>query len=251
MFFSSPKVIIVNETQRGALYENGAFKRILEPGRHEIKDSLKVKQTVTLVDVRTRSLTIKGQEILTADKVAIGVSILVNYRVVDVKAALHAVESYSDRIYEDVQLSTRRFLAARTLDQILKDRNEISNAVREDMREEAARYGIEVSRADVKDLVFPGRLREIMNLVLETERQSEAKLIDARKTAEAAMIKARGEQESIVAKMEADRAAADLLASSPALMRLKELEALQKISEKPGNTFYIGLGDIIPPVPKK
>ena len=54
-----------------------------------------------------------------------------------------------------MQLSTRRFLAARTLDQILKDRNEISSAVRDDMREEAALYGIEVSRADVKDLVFP------------------------------------------------------------------------------------------------
>jgi regulator of protease activity HflC (stomatin/prohibitin superfamily) len=249
--FGTKKIVLVNETQRGALYENGAFKQILNPGRHEIKESFKVKQAVTLVDVRMRSLTIKGQEILTADKVAVGVSILVNYRVVDVKAALHEVESYTDRIYEDVQLSTRRFLAARTLDQILKDRNEISNAVREDMREEAARYGIEVSRADVKDLIFPGRLREIMNLVLETERQSEAKLIDARKTAEAAMIKARGEQESTVAKLEADRAFAELLASSPALMRLKELETLQKISEKPGNSFYIGLGDIVPPVARK
>ena len=95
MFGSSKKIIIVLETQRGALYENGAFKRILDPGRHEITDAYKVKQTVTLVDVRTRSLTIKGQEILTADKVAVGVSILVNYRVVDVKAALHEVESYS------------------------------------------------------------------------------------------------------------------------------------------------------------
>ncbi len=192
MFGTTTTILIITETQRAALYENGAFKKILNPGRHEIKNSYHVKQTFNVVDVRTRSLTIKGQEILTADKVAVGVSILVNYRVVDVKAALHEVESYSDRIYEDVQLSTRRFLAARTLDQILKDRNEISNAVREDMREEAARYGIEVSRADVKDLVFPGRLREIMNLVLETERQSEAKLIDARKTAEAEMIKARG-----------------------------------------------------------
>ena len=57
-----------------------------------------------------------------------------------------------------------------------------------------------------------------MNLVLETERQSEAKLIDARKSAEAAMIKAKGEQESIVARLEADRAFADLLANSPALL---------------------------------
>ena len=239
--------IIIRETHRGALYEDGAFQTVLTPGAYPASNSWWSgrKREIVLVDVRQRSLTIKGQEILTADKVAIGVSILVNYRVVDVRAALHEVESYADRIYEDVQLATRRYLAARTLDEILRARNDVSDAVRADVREVAAAYGIEIARADVKDLVFPGKLREIMNLVLETERTSEARLIEARQTAEAALIRARGEQEVLAAKLEADQRLSEQLANSPSLLRLRELEALQKIAAQPGNHFYIGLDSMI------
>ena len=240
--------ITIKDTHRGALYEDGVFKDILGPGRHDLRSGYfsRVRREVALVDIRNRSLTIKGQEILTADKVAVHVTILVNFRVVDVKAALHNVESYAERIYEDVQLSARRFLAVKTLDEILKDRNEVSAAVRADVREIAAAYGVEISRADVKDLVFPGNLRDIMNRVLETERRSEAMLIEATKRAEANLITARGDREANDTRVASDQALADQLAAHPALMRLKELETLQKIAEKPGNTFYINLGDAIP-----
>jgi regulator of protease activity HflC (stomatin/prohibitin superfamily) len=184
--------ITIPQALVGVLYENGAYARTLAPGKYRLKNRLfdKVERTVTLVDVRERSITIKGQEILTADKVAIRVSLLVYFRVVDPVAALHNVASYEERIYEDVQLAARRFLANRTLDAILSDRNEISDAVRDDVKTTAAAYGVEIVRADVKDLVFPGNLREIMNQVLETERRAEAELIRARKDADAARIKA-------------------------------------------------------------
>ena len=240
--------ITIKDTHRGALYEDGVFKDILGPGRHDLRSGYfsHVRREVALVDIRNRSLTIKGQEILTADKVAVHVTILVNFRVVDVKAALHNVESYAERIYEDVQLSARRFLAVKTLDEILKDRNEVSAAVRADVREIAAAYGVEISRADVKDLVFPGNLRDIMNRVLETERRSEAMLIEATKRAEADLITARGAREANDTRAASDLALAGQLAAHPVLMRLKELETLQKIAEKPGNTFYINLGEAIP-----
>ncbi|WP_437739382.1 SPFH domain-containing protein [Sorangium sp. So ce302] len=77
---------------------------------------------------------------------------------------------------------------SKTKEAILSDRNEISDAVRDDVKGTAARYGVEIVRADVKDLVFPGNLREIMNQVLETERRAEAKVIQARKDAEALRI---------------------------------------------------------------
>ena len=251
MAMMKTRTIIVRETHRGILYKDGAFQKVLEPGKYELRQYVwsKTSEEIVLVDVRQRSLTIKGQEILTADKVAIGVSILVNYRVVNPKAALHEVESYAERIYEDVQLSTRRYLAGKTLEAILQDRNEVSQAVRADVSEVASTYGIEITRADVKDLVFPGRLREIMNQVLETERISEAKLIEARKTAEARQILDKAEREAMEAKLDAERSLAELLDSSPAMLRLRELETLEKIAQKPGNNFYIGLGDIIPPTP--
>jgi regulator of protease activity HflC (stomatin/prohibitin superfamily) len=225
------KHIIVSHAHVGLLYENGAFTRTLEPGRHGLTrlfDS--TLRTVVIVDLRERSTTIKGQEILTVDKVAIRVSLLVYFRVVDAALAVHSVGSYEERIYEDVQLAARRFLATRTLDGILNDRNEISNAVLAEVKNSATEFGVEVLRADVKDLVFPGNLREIMNAVLETERRAEAKLIAARKDLEAQKLVQEGDRMRLVTELEEARA----MAESPSLVKLRELRALVEIGRAGG-----------------
>src|SRR5262245_45093239 len=109
--------IFIKDTHRGLWYEDGVLTKILGAGRYKLpKEELfpqlrrllglkrKPKIEIVTVDTRGRDLTIKGQEILTADKVAIRVSILVQFAVVDPKAALHAVANYEDRLYSDVQL---------------------------------------------------------------------------------------------------------------------------------------------------
>jgi regulator of protease activity HflC (stomatin/prohibitin superfamily) len=261
--------VIVPESFVGLLYEDGAFRNVVAPGKVKLKRGFfdDVKRVVTLVDMRERSLTIKGQEILTADKVAIRVSLLVYYRVTDAPSAVHAVASYEERIYEDVQLAARRFLASRALDAILTDRNEISDAVRVDVRGTAARYGVEILRADVKDLVFPGNLREIMNQVLEVERKAEAKLLQAKKEAETQKVVADAANERAVLRLEAEREQTRLRAEAaqevsriklaaevddaraieehPSLLRLREIQALGDIA-KAGGKFVVGLhGDTL------
>lgn len=200
------KEILVPQSHIALLYEDGAFLKVLAPGKHEFKKLFdKTTRMAKMVDTRERSLTIKGQEILTSDKVAIRVSLLVYFRVKDAVAAVHNVESYEERIYEDVQLAARRFLSSRVLDDILTDRNGISDAVRTDLTSTAATYGVEILRADVKDLVFPGNLREIMNAVIETERKGDAKLIEARRDAEAMRIRSEAEITAARAKAVAER----------------------------------------------
>jgi regulator of protease activity HflC (stomatin/prohibitin superfamily) len=222
-------------------------------------------RNITLVDLRERSITIKGQEILTNDKVAIRVSLLVYFRVLEPEAAIHNVANYEERIYEDVQLAARRFLASRNLDAILSDRNEISDAVRESVSSAASTYGVEIVRADVKDLVFPGNLREIMNQVLETERRAEAELIEARRDAETLKIRSIAENEAQLRKVQAEkeqiqaRAEAELLQlenrlqaeikeakallEHPELLKLKQLQALREMSTK-GSKFIVGLDNL-------
>jgi regulator of protease activity HflC (stomatin/prohibitin superfamily) len=246
--------VTVNEGWAGLLYENGAVARLLGPGRFKAWDwPWSPRRAVSLVDTRERSSTVKNQEILTADKVAVRLSLVVYFKVVDPRAALLNVESYENRIYEDVQLAARRFLATRTLDQILRDRNEISDAIREDVRTSAASFGVEIRRADVKDLVFPGNLREIMNKVIETEREGEASLIGASKRAEVARIEAAANAEVMKQRLDSDEKAARLLAENPQLLRLKELDVLREIGVKGGSHFYLGLEKLVsgekPPKP--
>ena len=101
--------IIIKDTHRGLWYEDGKLARVLEAGRYRVPHEpwlpfvKRPRVEIVLVDVRERELTIKGQEILTADKVAIRVSILVQFRVVDPTAAMHVVSNYEERLYSDVQ----------------------------------------------------------------------------------------------------------------------------------------------------
>ncbi len=278
--------IIIKDTHRGLRYEDGVLTKVLSAGRYTIPRQINLgfyrrpKIEITLVDVRERDLTIKGQEILTADKVAIRVSVVVQFRVSDPRAAMHEVANYEERLYTDVQLAARRSLASMTLEEILTNRNRLSEDILRDVKEAAANYGVAILRADVKDLVFPGNLQEIMNRVLAAERMSQAQLVEARTKAEthridaqvkaetqridaqvraeaqraeaeaqAAAVKlaAQAEAEAIRVKTDAEinalrerEKAAEAYSTHPALLRLQELETLRALARTANARIYIG-----------
>src|SRR3954452_2268466 len=192
----------IKETHRALYYEDGVLAQVLGAVRHAVPHHVDLgfyrtpRVEVTLVDVRERELTIKGQEILTSDKVAIRVSIIVQFRVTDPKAAMHEVENYQERLYGDVQLAARRSLASMALEEILTDRNRLSEDILGDVYKVAGNYGVTIGRAEVKDLIFPGNLQEIMNKVLAAERTSQAQLVEARTRADVQRIVAAAETEA-------------------------------------------------------
>lgn len=267
--------VIIKDTHRGLRYEDGVLKEVLGAGRYVVPAQVdfgfyrRPRVEIVLVDVRERDLTIKGQEILTADKVAIRVSIIVQFRVVDPRAALHEVEHYEERLYGDVQLAARRSLASMSLEEILTNRNRLSDDILRDVDKSAGGYGVSIARADVKDLIFPGNLQEIMNRVLAAERMSQAQLVEARTKAEVQRIDATARAESRRLEAEADaqsrltaaRASADALhteteadvqalrareqaagayTSHPALLRLRELATLSDLARSANARIYIG-----------
>lgn len=280
--------IVIKDSHRGLLYEDGVLVKILEAGYHVVQEAEKLslfqrlkrrllrrerkrraEVEVALVDVRERDLTIKGQEILTADKVALRVSIIAQFRVADPRAAMHAVANYEERLYSDVQLAARRSLATMSLEDILTNRNKLSEDILNEVKETAATYGVTMLRADVKDLVFPGNLQEIMNRVLAAERTSEVHLVEARAKAEVQKIEAQARTETV--RLEAESAAASRLAiakaeaeaitvqtaaeiqslrerekaaqaysTHPALLRLRELETLGEMARTAEVKMLVG-----------
>ncbi len=268
--------VIIKDTHRGLYYKDGVLVKILSAGRYVIPWQINLgffrlpKIEIVLVDVRERDLTIKGQEILTADKVALRVSIIVQFRVTDVRAALHEVENYENRLYSDVQLAARRSLASMSLETILTNRNQLSEDILRDVQEVASRYGVAILRADVKDLIFPGNLQEIMNRVLAAERMSQAQLVEARTKAEVQQIEAQAKIEAqrleietqgtakrLAAENEAEiqrikteadiqalrerEQAAQAYSNHPALLRLQELETLRELARTANARIYINL----------
>jgi regulator of protease activity HflC (stomatin/prohibitin superfamily) len=266
--------IIIKDTHRGLYYEDGVLVKVLEAGRYKVPKHVDLgfyrrpQVEIALVDLRERDLTIKGQEILTADKVAIRISISVQFRVVDPKAALHEVANFEDRLYTDVQLAARRSLASMTLEEILTDRNRLSEDILGDVYKIASAYGVAIARADIKDLIFPGNLQEIMNKVLAAERTRQAQLVEARTRADTQRIEAearaeatrklaesQAEAERIAATSKADAARLEMEAEVeglrrraeaagaydqyPALMRLRELEVLRELGRSANARVYV------------
>lgn len=268
--------IIIKDTHRGLWYEDGKMSRVLTAGRYRIPAHIDLaiyrrpKVEVVLVDIRERDLTIKGQEILTSDKVAIRVSIIVQFRVTDPAAAMHEVQNYEERLYSDVQLAARRSLASMTLEEILTNRTRLSEEIRQEVLGIAAKYGVAIGRADVKDLIFPGNLQEIMNRVLAADRLSQAELIEARTKVEKQRIEADakasmqqrqaevdGHSRRTLAESEAEakriatdaevaalrerEQAAKAYASHPALLRLEELVTLRHLAANANARLYISM----------
>src|SRR6267142_439735 len=274
--------VIIKDTHRGLWYEDGVLTKVLEAGRYEFDKSKglfgqrRPYVEVVLVDMRERDLTIKGQEILTSDKVALRVSIIVQFRVVDPKLAIHAVEEYEDRLYSDVQLAARRSLASMTLEDILTNRNRLSEDILRDVKNTAASYGVTIQRADVKDLVFPGNLQEIMNKVLAAERMSQVQLVEARTKADVQKIESQSKADAQRIEAETRAAAQRLTAQGdaevqrlqtdaeirrlqerertaraysqhPALLRMLELEALRELGKTGNARIYIGFDKHVGP----
>jgi regulator of protease activity HflC (stomatin/prohibitin superfamily) len=152
-------IITIQDTHRGALYEDGVFTAILGPGRHDLRSirprAARARRNVALVDIRDRTLALPGQDYRTADQVAVRATIHVDFRVTDIDAALHRVDSYAERLEDDVQGAARRRLAATTIDALLNDRGTVATALRADAHALAAAYGIAITRAGVDDLVLP------------------------------------------------------------------------------------------------
>src|SRR3989441_1702643 len=231
--------ISIKDTHRGLWYEDGALARVLEAGRYEIPKRERwfgrkgPLVELTLVDMRERDLTIKGQEILTSDKVALRASIIVQFRVVDPKLAIHAVEKYEDRLYSDVQLAARRSLASMTLEEILTNRNRLSEDILRDVKSSAATYGVTIQRADVKDLVFPGNLQEIMNKVLAAERMSQVQLVEARTKADVQKIESQSKSDAQRIEAESSAHAQRLAAQGDAEVQRLQTEAeIRRLQER-------------------
>jgi len=206
--------ITVQAWEKGLKFRNGRFVGVLEPGRYRLARWL-AKDEILKIDLRFQTLTIQGQEILTADKITVRLTVLAKYRVVDPVAAQMKVDNYVAQMYGDVQLALREAVAARTLDDLIVEKAALGAKVLGALQLAAAAYGVELADVGVKDLILPGDLKTQFGRVIE-----------ARKKAEASQIERREE----VAATRSLANTAQLLEKNPTLLKLKILESLEKIA---------------------
>ena len=172
--------LIIKQTHRGLLYEDGIFRSILPAGRYQIPREPSPLESffgakgprveVALVDIRDRDRTVAVHDLLAADGATISASFAVQFRVADPQAAVHRVKNFEDRLVSETQTAARRVLRGLSVEEILGSRDEIGEEMLLQVREAASPLGLEVSGLDFKDLVIPDDLRKLMNRAVAARR---------------------------------------------------------------------------------
>jgi regulator of protease activity HflC (stomatin/prohibitin superfamily) len=218
---------VVDANQAGLLFVDGVLTERLSPGRHAFW-SVGRAVRVQLVDLRPNPIEVTAQEILTKDRVGIRVTLTAFARIVDPEKAATAATDVNATLYRLIQFAIREAVAARTLDEILAARDTIDREVRAYVTERAAALGAEVGEIGVKDVILPGDVRDLLNKVVEAERVAKANII-------------RRQEETAATRSLLNTA--KLMENNPLLLRLKELEALEKLVEKVGRIdLHTGAG---------
>ena len=215
---------VVEENHVGLFFENGNFIEDLKPGRYAFwKGVSKVK--LYHQDLRVKSSDISGQEIMTADKVSLRLNTLVNYRIVDAYKAVTKVEDSSQALYREAQLVLREVIGTRELEAILADKDSVAKELEERLSSRMTEYGIEILSHGIRDIILPGDMKEILNKVILARKEAEANLISRREE---------------TAAMRSQANTAKMLESNPTLMKLKELEVLEKIASETKLNVLLG-----------
>jgi regulator of protease activity HflC (stomatin/prohibitin superfamily) len=225
------KEITIFEYERGLLYRDGRFDRLLDPGLYQFWASERVE--VAKVSLREMSHVVAGQGILTSDRIEVRVTLVAQYRVTDPTLAVNAVENYIEQLHQELQLALRDVVAARSLDQLLEARGEIGAELLRLSVEGARRYGVELTRVGLRDIILPREVQRVLLLEVEADRTGRAELVKARHEVAAARARAN---------------TAKILSETPEVARMQELDALLALAGKGGNVVLLpGLADLFVP----
>jgi regulator of protease activity HflC (stomatin/prohibitin superfamily) len=207
---------LVPEYHQGALFLDGKLERPLEVGVHAFwKTGRSVRVAAT--DLRLQVLEVGGQEILTKDKVALRVNLTASYRVLEPLQAFAQVTDFVGFLYKELQFALRSVIGTKTLDTLLEEKTALDSDIASIVRPKLEALTLQLESVGVKDIILPGEMKTILSKVVEAEKQAQANLIRRR-------------EETAATRNLLNTA--KVMEDNPVALRLKELEALERIIEK-------------------
>lgn len=227
-------VVTIYEYERGLLYRDGAFQRVLGAGRHRIWKWNRSR--IDVVDVRRQTTQVANQKLLTSDQVTVTINIAADYDFSDVALSVHRVANAQTQLYSDLQLVARNIVGSVDVNTLLENRNGINAQLLEAVAPLAADYGLQVLTVAIKDVILAPKIRDLLLKEVEAKRVASAMLIGAREE---------------VAALRALANAAQLIEKNPALLRLRELDVARTFADHGSNTIVMGVGKEFPPLNKR
>jgi len=212
--------ITIFEYERGLRYYKGEFREIVQPGQYWY---ISLVSDIRKIDIRPCFVSVTGQEILSADGVSLKVSLAAKYEVTAPDIAVNKNQNYQEAFYLELQLALREIIGSAAIDDILEIRSELSEKIREKTEKRIEDIGLKLISVNIKDIMFPGKLKQIF-----------AQVVSARKEGLAALERARGETAAL-------RNLANVAKITEANPNLMQLRLIHSISESTGNTVVLNM----------
>jgi hypothetical protein len=221
---------VIDKNAIGYLFVNERYEEMLDTGKHYFYKKF-YDIEVKAIDKRVKELEITGQELLSHDKVTLRCNATMHYRVHEGIRYLESVEKPLEYLYKQMQFALREHIGALEVDAILTKQHSLSHEIIEKLTAICDKVGVTIEAVHIKDIILPGEMREIFNQVIEATKRAEANNIQRR-------------EETAATRSLLNTA--KLMKDNPALARLKELEALEKITATVGTlNVYGGLDNVM------
>ncbi len=215
--------------ERAVLLVDDVYVKTLTAGLYRFwRNDTTIK--IVKVDVRQLQLEVAGQELLTKDKAAIRINFYAQYKVKDIEKAVLDNKEFEKQLYVTMQLALRAYVGTYTLDELLENKTEIANAVFEDTKMAANKFGVSLLNCGIRDVILTGEMKEIMNQVLIAQKKAQANVITRREE---------------TASTRSLLNTAKLMEDNEMLYKLKEMEYVEKIAEKIGEITVNGNGGMV------
>ncbi len=213
----------IDEYERGIKFSFGKFSKIMKPGWNLV---LPIIQSYRKVDIRTKAVDVPAQEAITKDNVSVKINAVIYYKVFDAAKAVLAVENYYYAVGQLAQTTMRNIVGSVSLDELLVDREVVSENICKIIDELTDPWGIKVENVELKDISLPEEMQRVIAKVAEAEREKMA-----------VITKAEGEVEA--SKNLA--IAAETMSKAPGALHLRTLSSINDISSDQSNTIVFAV----------
>ena len=216
-------IVQIDEYERGVKFSRGKFSKIMDPGWNIV---LPIFESYKKIDIRTKAVDVPEQDAITKDNVSVRINAVIYYKIFDASKAILEVENFYYAVSQLAQTTMRNVVGSVSLNELLGEREKISNEICKIIDEATDPWGIKVENVELKDVSLPEEMKRVIAKAAEAEREKEAILTKAKGEVEASKNLA---------------IAAETMSSTPGAMHLRTLSTINDISSDQSNTIIFCL----------
>jgi regulator of protease activity HflC (stomatin/prohibitin superfamily) len=233
----------------------GRYRKTLEPGLNVIVPF--IDRVKPLIDLREQVVSFEGQRVITEDNLVVVINTVLFFQVTDPRAADYEIVNYIQAIEQLAATMLRSVIGSMDLEQTLTSRENINTMLRGVLDDASGKWGIRVTRVEIKTIDPPQTVKDAMEKQMRAEREKRAAILNAEGIQQAQIRTAEGDKQSVILRAEGDKQSAILRAQGqaaaiktvfqsihendpdPKLLAYQYLQTLPQIAASPGNTMWM------------